>query len=148
MAILNLSSLAKINAHMKTAYIYADLSHAIRKKVGAVLVIEDRIIANGYNGTISGSDNACEYEDEFGELITKDEVLHAEENVILFAAKNGMSTSGSTLYITMSPCFKCSRMIAQCGIKKVIYDEEYRDTRGLDLLRNNKVEVIKLNEFN
>ena len=131
-------------AHMKTAENYAELSHAERMKVGAVLVKDNRIVATGYNGTISGADNTCELIVD-GELVTREDVLHAEENVILFAAKDGRSTDGCTLYTTLSPCFKCSRMIAQCGIREVVYRDEYRDLSGVQLLDDNNVYCWRLN---
>lgn len=141
-----MSSNSKKLAHMAAANVYSQLSKARRMKVGAVLVRDDRIISVGYNGTISGGDNNCEIEEADGTLVTKREVLHAEENVILFAAKNGMSTNGCTLYITASPCFNCARMIIQCGIQRVYYRDEYRDTAGIEFLNNNDVLCMKLED--
>lgn len=135
----------KYDAHMAAAKAYAKLSKAKRLKVGAVLVKEDRIISLGYNGTPRGGSNICEVLIR-KVLVTKPEVLHAEENCIAFAAKNGISTEGCALITTHSPCFPCSRLLIQAGIKEVWYETEYRDTDGLELLRNHDVYVGRLDE--
>ena len=134
---------------MRCAKAIADLSYAERKKVGAILVSGGDghgIIAEGYNGTPAGFDNVCEYRGvgDPSPLITKTEVLHAESNAIAKVAKSTNSSRGSTLYVTCSPCFECSKMIIQAGIKRVVYEEEYRLTEGLALLRKAKIEVEKL----
>lgn len=145
----------KDNAHITAAYAYSNLSYARRKRVGAVIVRDDRIISIGYNGTPSGRDNNCEKEviDELAYpideepktlLVSKPEVCHAEMNAIMFAAKHGVSTDGCTVYITMSPCFECAKMLVQCGIKKVVFDEEYRDLSSVDFLRECGLEVEKI----
>jgi len=139
----------KQEAHMAVAEIQAQQSYATRLQVGAVLVRDDREIGTGRNGCVSGGSNECEFEyfnvDENRlELITKPEVIHAEANVILFAAKHGNPTNNCELYITHSPCYDCCKMIVQCGINKVTYNEEYRDRSGLDFLIQNGVEVIKI----
>lgn len=108
----------------------ATLSHCERQKVGAVLVKDDNVIGFGYNGMPKGMDNTCE---EKG--ITKDEVIHAEMNAILKAARHGYSVSGATLYLTLSPCKECSKLILQSNVKRVVYLQEYRNTEGLDLLK-------------
>jgi len=132
---------------MEAVHAYAKLSKAIRLKVGALLVKDDRIISLGYNGTPSGYDNFCEYSDTYegvgSYLRTKPEVVHAETNVIAFAAKNGIKTDGCTLILTHSPCFDCSRLIIQSGVKTVVYKEDYRDLLGIEFLRKNNVEVVK-----
>ncbi len=133
-------SYSKSDAHMDTARAYSRLSKAKRLKVGAVLVKDDRIIANGYNGCVAGGSNECE-ELVDGELVTKKEVLHAEENCIAFAAKNGIATDGCTMITTHSPCFACSRLLVQAGIKEVVYEVEYRDTGGIDFLKENNVTI-------
>ncbi len=138
------SSLRKTEAHLKTAYIYAELSHAIKRKVGAVLLRDDRIVSLGYNGTAQGTDNECEYW-EGGVLKTKDEVLHAEENVIVFAARYGVETNGCSMVITHSPCMRCARLILQAGIKVVIYGEETRHRDAIEYLQDNKVDTLLLN---
>ncbi len=154
---------------MATAKIWAEESYCKRLKVGAVLSQDGRILVTGYNGTISGAENRCE--DHFWickncnhksivethicqicnsheiteSLITSDFVLHAEQNIISFSAKRGISTEGCTLYLTHSPCKQCSKIIAQSGIKRVVYNERYRDD-GLDFLNKVGVETEKLNE--
>ena len=137
----------RINAHLNAAKAYAQLSYAKRLKVGAVLVKDDRIISVGYNGMPSGVDNTCEdyvQDGPIAELVTKPGLVHAEMNVIAFAAKNGMSTNQCIMIITHSPCFECSKLIIQSGIKKVLYETEYRLTEGLDFLRECGVEVERI----
>ena len=141
----------KINAHLKAAQAYAELSYAKRLKVGAVIVKEDRIISIGYNGTPSGRDNTCENVVAITKtmppkeiLESKPEICHAEMNAIMFAAKNGVPTDRCTLVITHSPCFECAKMIVQCGIKDVYYKEEYRDTSSIDFLKECNVLVHKI----
>ena len=113
---------------MRSAMTWANASYCKRSKVGAVIAKDGRIISTGYNGTVPGCDNCCE--DQDGN--TRHEVSHAEENAILFCARHGLSTQGTSLYTTLSPCRICAKMIATCGIKNVFYLEEYRDTRGLE----------------
>ena len=127
-------------AYIKIALMWADLSHATRKKVGAILVKNGQIISDGYNGTPSGFGNSCE--DEKGETLWQ--TLHAESNAILKCAKFGDSCDGATLYITYSPCRECSKLIAQAGIKRIVYYEEYRDLSGVDFLISLGIEVEKI----
>lgn len=135
--------------NMNIAKEYAKLSYAKRNKVGSVLVTPDntRVLCPGYNGTPTGFDNSCEWFDETGEylakgqLVTKPEVVHAEANVILFAARYGLSTENCILYVTLSPCVECAKMIIQAGIKKVVYLDDYRDTSGLELLKRAGIEI-------
>jgi dCMP deaminase len=101
-------------------------SHAVRKKVGAIVVTANRIILPGWNGTPSGMDNCCEYIDGDGKLVTKPEVLHAELNAISKATKEGISLKGATLFVTLSPCTHCCNIIIQSGITRVIYLEKYK----------------------
>lgn len=129
--------------NMDIAQITATMSYAERKKVGAVIAKDGRIISTGYNGMCKGSDNVCEVKTPSG-LISSPEVVHAEANAILFAARNGQSTEGCTLYITMSPCIECAKMIIQCGIKEVYYDEDYRDSSGKELLIKNKITIKQI----
>lgn len=121
----------KDRTYLEIAKLWSTNSKAIRKKVGAIIVKNKMIISDGYNGTVSGFDNVCE--DKKGR--TKKEVLHAEANAILKLAKNGISSKDATLYITMSPCFECAKLIIQSGIKRVVYTEEYRIKSGLTLLK-------------
>ena len=130
---------------MDTAKAFAKLSKARRLKVGAALVKEGRVICCGYNGCVAGGSNICEtLENQV--LVTKPEVIHAEANVILFSAKYGIATDKCILYLTHSPCFECSKMIAQSGIKQVFYLEDYRLDDGIKFLRENKVKVEKIGE--
>jgi dCMP deaminase len=136
-------------AYIKMAQVWAELSHATRKKVGALIVKNNTIISDGFNGTPSGFENECEEainneDGSFKEYKTKWYVLHAEANAILKVAKSTQSCNGSTLYVTYSPCTDCSKLIMQAGITRVVYLEEYRDTNGLDFLRRAGVEVKKI----
>jgi len=106
------------------------LSHCVRSKVGAVLVKDGNIISFGYNGTPSGMNNCCEEDN-----VTLKHVIHAECNAILKAAKTGNSVDGSTLYLTLSPCLDCSKLILQSGIKRVVYLNVYRNSEGIDFLK-------------
>ena len=106
------------------------LSHCVRSKVGAVLVKDGNIISFGYNGTPSGMDNSCEEDN-----VTFPHVIHAECNAILKAAKTGNSVDGSTLYLTLSPCLDCSKLILQSAIKRVVYLNQYRNPQGIDFLK-------------
>jgi dCMP deaminase len=106
------------------------LSHCIRSKVGAVIVNKGNIISFGYNGTPAGMDNCCEENN-----VTLPHVIHAESNAILKAAKSGYAVEGSTLYLTLSPCQDCCKLILQSGIKRVVYRDKYRDTAGIDFLK-------------
>lgn len=135
-------------AHMKAAYIYAELSHARRLKVGALIVKDDRIISIGYNGMPSGWDNNCEIEmyQPVGRinLTTKPEVLHAETNAIAKLARSTESGLDADLFVTHSPCLDCAKLIYQSGIRRVYYSNAYRDTAGVDFLKNSGVEVEQL----
>ena len=126
--------------YLRMARIWAENSYCVRRKVGALLVKDGMIISDGYNGTPSGFENVCE--DEEG--CTKPYVLHAEANAITKVAQSNNSSSGATLYITASPCMECSKLIIQAGIKRVVYNEEYRLTDGIELLRRAGIEVIRL----
>lgn len=124
----------KIKAHLRAAEAYSELSRAKRLKVGAVITKDDRIISIGYNGTPRGFDNDCEIKLDDSLLATRPEVIHAEANAILFAAKTGIATDGTVLIITHSPCFECAKMIIQAGISELYYREIYRDADPLKLL--------------
>jgi dCMP deaminase len=132
---------------MTVARTTAELSYCVRLKVGAVAVRDNRIIAVGYNGTISGFDNRCEItvgydEDDKPILLTLDTVEHAERNLIAFAAKHGIALAGCTLYITHAPCADCARAIINSGFTKLVYGEPYKTYAGLHMLqRTAKVEV-------
>lgn len=124
-------------AFMKCAVSFSELSKAERKKVGAALVKNSAVISIGYNGTYPGFDNACEDENN----VTKKEVLHAELNCLSKIAKSTMSSDGADMYITLSPCFDCAKLMAQCGIKRVFYLEEYRDLAGVEFLKKVGIHV-------
>ena len=114
------------------ARIWAENSYCTRRKVGAIIVDGSMIISDGFNGTPSGFENVCE-DEETG--LTKPYVLHAEANAITKVACSTNSSVGATLYVTTSPCLECSKLIIQAGIKRVVYNEMYRVTDGLDILR-------------
>lgn len=141
--------------HMNAAYDRAIRSKAKKRKVGAVIVIDQDIISDGYNGTPSGFSNDCEYSDyeqiNYGGdnpvLKTKPEVLHAESNAITKLAKSNASCEGATLYITLSPCFECAKLIIQSGIVRVVYLKKYRVTTGICLLQKMGIEVKELTDF-
>jgi len=126
------------------AYIWSENSYCERRRVGAILVKDQMIISDGYNGTPSGFDNICE--DENGR--TYPYVLHAEANAISKVAKSNNSSLDSTLYVTSSPCIECAKLIIQAGIKRVVYAEKYRLEDGLDLLKKADIELefIDINE--
>lgn len=129
-------------AYLKMATEWANLSYCKRKKVGALIVKDRMIISDGYNGTPSGFENNCE--DENGK--TNWFVLHAEANAILKIASSTQSCKGATLYITMSPCKECSKLILQSGIQKVVYMNDYSDDSGLSFLKNAGIEVLNITE--
>ncbi len=124
-------------AYLRIAKEWGQLSYCQRKKVGAIIVRDKMIISDGYNGTPSGFENCCEDENNN----TKWYVLHAEANAISKVARSTQSCEGATLYITLSPCKDCSKLIHQSGIKRVVYHQEYKDCSGLDFLRKAGVEV-------
>lgn len=153
-------------AYMTCAYAVAKLSHATRRKVGAIMVSpRGGIIAEGVNGMPSGFDNSCEKLEviwphsgcllpvaKYGEIVTKDACLHAESNAITKVARSTNSSVGATLYCTLSPCFECAKLIIQAGIKRVVFSEQYPYPGhsgpvrhiGLDLLREAKIQVDNL----
>lgn len=126
--------------YMQTALLHASLSKAIRAKVGSCLVTRQGVCLTGYNGEYSGGSNTCE--DEHG--VTKPTVIHSELNCILKAAKEGISVLDSTLYVNLSPCQSCGAMIIQSGIKRVVYLQQYRCNKGIDLLQQAGIVVHKL----
>lgn len=153
--------------YMDIAKRAAQDSHAVRKKVGSCILTKSRGLYIGYNGTLPNTDNTCEdkiysegagawldtetfhetypYQDEVGyyKLKTRSGVVHSELNSLCKMAREGVSAEGATIFVTLSPCATCSSIIASSGIKKVVYLEEYRDTKGIEMLRDFGVEVIK-----
>ncbi len=129
--------------YIKMAQVWASLSKSKRKKVGALVVKNGTIISDGYNGTPTGFPNDCE--DIDGN--THWYVLHAEANAILKTARSTQDISGSTLYLTLSPCKDCSKLIIQSGIKRIVYLEDYRDLDGIKILKTAGVEIIKISDM-
>lgn len=114
-------------------------STAKRKKVGAVIALDDRIISTGYNGTPPGADNSCEGADG----LTKDNVLHAEENALIYAARKGIAVEGSDMFCSHSPCIRCARMIVAAGVKRVFWRQLSNEGAGLALLQAHGVETLE-----
>ena len=127
-------------AYLKIAREWGKLSYCKRRQVGAIIVKNNMIISDGYNGTPSGFENVCEDDSNF----TKWYVLHAEANAITKVASSTQSSEGATLYISLSPCKNCSKLIHQAKIKRVVYEEQYKDTSGLEFLQKAGVEVCQI----
>jgi dCMP deaminase len=130
--------------YMRVAEMTAERSHAVRRKVGAVVVSIDRVMAGGYNGTPSGWDNCCEIEHPDGTLTTKAEVIHAEANALFKFLNNGVSTKGSAMFITLSPCLECAKALHLASVAEVYYRDEYRDLTGVEFLVRNGVKVQRI----
>lgn len=122
---------------------WAKLSYCKRKQVGALIVKDRMIISDGYNGTPSGFENCCE--DAEGK--THWYVLHAEANAILKLAASTQSAKGATLYLTLSPCKECSKLILQAGITRLVYINEYSDDDGISFLKNHGIEIEQISDF-
>ena len=155
-----------LQAYMKTAETFAELSHARRLHVGAIVVKDDRIISIGYNGMPAGWENDCEYKDypdkwtkneyvdfdyplqnddgTYYRLKTRPEVLHAESNAVSKLARSSESGDGSTMFVTHAPCLDCAKLIYQSGIKRLFYGEDYREDTGISFLRLCGVDVGKV----
>ncbi|MDX1363844.1 deoxycytidylate deaminase [Arenibacter latericius] len=127
-------------AYLRMASEWGKLSYCKRKQVGAIIVKDRMIISDGYNGTPTGFENTCEDEEGY----TKWYVLHAEANAISKVASSTQSCEGATLYITLSPCKECSKLIHQSGIKRVVYQNDYKDDSGLQFLKKAGVELIQM----
>jgi dCMP deaminase len=130
--------------YMQFADIWSTNSYANRKKVGAIIVRDNQIISDGYNGTPAGFDNSCEDADN----VTKPYVLHAEANAITKLARSTQSSVGSTLYVTCSPCLECAKLIIQAGITRVVFKNPYRIDDGIRLLKTAGIKVECLNTDN
>ena len=124
-------------AYLKMAETWGKLSYCKRRQVGAIIVKNRMIISDGYNGTPTGFENVCEDEENY----TKWYVLHAEANAILKVARSTQSCDGATLYVTLSPCRECSKLIHQSGISRVVYSEAYKDLSGVEFLKKAGVKV-------
>lgn len=129
--------------YMQTAYQFAKLSYAKRRRVGCIIVKNNQVISFGYNGMPHGFNNECEVDN-----VTNREVLHAESNAITKVAKSTMSCEDAELYTTTCPCFGCAKLIIQAGIKKVYYTEDYRDMSGVELLLTAGIIVEQVNTWN
>ena len=127
-------------AYLRKAKTWSELSHCNRKQVGAIIVKNGMIISDGYNGTPSGFDNCCE--SDAGE--THWYVLHAEANAILKVAKSTHDCNGATLYLTLSPCKDCSKLVVQSGINKVVFMKLYKDDSGVQFLESAGVEIVQI----
>ena len=128
--------------YLEMARIWAKNSYCTRRQVGALVVKNNMIISDGYNGTPSGFENVCE--DDNG--VTKPYVLHAEANAITKLARSNNNSEGATIYITASPCIECAKLIIQAGIKRVVYGEKYRLMDGIELLERAGIVVVYLGE--
>ena len=133
----------------------SEMSYAKRSKVGCVIVKDGRIISMGWNGMPTGWDNKCEHlvlwdnhvQLSHPILVTNDEVLHAESNAIAKLARDGQSSLGCTVYVTLAPCLQCAKLIHQSGINQLVYTEDYRDSSGLEFLKKTpNFNIIKLEE--
>ena len=130
-------------AYLRMAQEWGKLSYCERKQVGAIIVKDRMIISDGYNGTPTGFENFCEDEDGY----TKWYVLHAEANAISKVAASTQSCEGATLYITLSPCRECSKLIHQSGIKRVVYNVAYKDDSGLKFLEKASVALTYISDI-
>ncbi|MBB69007.1 MAG: CMP deaminase [Flavobacteriaceae bacterium] len=133
----NTKQLKYDKAYLRMASEWAKLSYCDRRQVGAIIVKDRMIISDGYNGTPTGYENICEDDEGY----TKWYVLHAEANAILKVAASTQSCKGATLYITLSPCKNCSKLIYQAGITRVVYSTAYKDLSGVDFLEKSGIEV-------
>lgn len=133
-------------AYMQMAEVWAKRSKANRLQVGALVVVGNQIISDGYNGMPAGwPEDACEHRADDGSLVTKPELLHAESNALTKIARLGHGRAdGGTLYSTDSPCPECAKLAKQCGIQRVVYRRQYRLTAGLDMLRTLGIKVDQL----
>ena len=127
-------------AYLRMASTWSALSHCKRKQVGAIIVKDGMIISDGYNGTPSGFDNCCEDNDGNTHWF----VLHAEANAILKVARSTHNCKGATLYLTLSPCKDCSKLVLQAGIERVVFMTQYKDTSGVDFLKESGVDICQI----
>ncbi|SFW38409.1 dCMP deaminase [Sinomicrobium oceani] len=127
-------------AYLRMAMEWSKLSYCKRRQVGAIIVKDRMIISDGYNGTPTGFENICEDDEGY----TKWYVLHAEANAILKVASSAQSCNGATLYITLSPCKECSKLVHQAGIVRVVYHQAYKDDSGLQFLAKAGVELVHM----
>lgn len=133
--------------YLKIAELISQQSYCTKRHVGAIIVKDGAIVSTGYNGTISGFENVCEYRNEAGELKTKPDVLHAEANAITKVACSTISTEGSTIYVTCSPCIECAKLIIQSKITRVVYHTMFSKPEGLELLKKANVICEQISEL-
>ena len=129
-------------AYLRMAREWAKLSHCTRRQVGALIIKDRMIVSDGYNGTPSGFENFCEDEEGY----TKWYVLHAEANAILKMASSTNSSQGATLYLTLSPCKECSKLVHQSGIKRLVFIRRYKDDNGLKFLEKAGIELVQISD--
>ncbi|MBR5638644.1 MAG: dCMP deaminase family protein [Muribaculaceae bacterium] len=127
--------------YLRMAQIWAENSYCKRRQVGAIIVKDKMIISDGYNGTPVGFENVCEDDNDH----TKPYVLHAEANAITKVAQSNNSSNGATLYVTSSPCIECAKLIIQAGIKRVVFNEIYRLTDGIELMKRAGIDCVQIN---
>lgn len=130
-------------AYLRMAQSWSQLSHCKRKQVGAIIVKDDMIISDGYNGSPSGFDNCCE--DDNGN--THWYVLHAEANALLKVAKSTNNAKGATLYLTLSPCRECAKLVLQAGIKRLVFMNQYKDDGGVKFLRSAGIDIVQIEKI-
>jgi dCMP deaminase len=130
-------------AYLRMAREWAKLSHCVRKQVGAILVKDKVIISDGYNGTPTGFSNVCENQE--GQTFWY--VLHAEANAITKLARTGNAAQNATLYITLSPCRDCAKLILQSGITRLVFQEKYRDEEGLEFFQGAKINIVQIEDL-
>ena len=133
--------------YLKIAELISQQSYCTKRHVGAIIVKDGAIVSTGYNGTISGFENVCEYRNEAGELKTKPDVLHAEANAITKVACSTISTEGSTIYVTCSPCIECAKLIIQSKITRVVYHTMFSKPEGLELLKKANILCKQISEL-
>ena len=133
--------------YLKIASLIAEQSYCTKRHVGAIIVKEGAIISTGFNGTISGFENVCEYRNEAGKLKTKPDVLHAEANAITKVACSTISTEGATIYVTCSPCIECAKLIIQSKIARAVYNIMFSKPEGLELLKKANVICEQITEL-
>lgn len=141
--ILDEKQLRYDSAYLRMAQEWSKLSHCTRKQVGALIVKDNMIISDGYNGTPAGFPNCCE--DDKG--LTHWFVLHAEANAILKVAKSTNNCKNATLYLTLSPCKDCSKLVVQAGINRVVFINAYKDTEGIEFLQKAGVETLQIEQI-
>ena len=135
-----------LDMYMKMSEIAAQTSSAMRLKVGALAVKDQRILSIGYNGTPPGVNNVCEYEEPDGTLVTRPEVIHAEQNLIYKMARDGQPALGATMFVTHAPCMECAKAIYTSGFSRVFFKNRYRNAEGVEFLKRMGLDVYEFTE--